>query len=89
MFPSDADGKILFSDVDYVDTWKALEKCVAKGLTKSIGLSNFNKKQIERLLSVASVKPVINQVKFYTKQMTVSITNASHNQLIIELIFNY
>nr|CAH7752801.1 unnamed protein product [Callosobruchus chinensis] len=46
----------------YVDTWKALEECVRKGLTKSIGLSNFNSKQIERVLSIATIKPVMDQV---------------------------
>lgn len=62
LFPKDSDGNILFSEVDYVDTWKALEKCQQKGLVKSIGISNFNKKQIERVLAIATVKPVINQV---------------------------
>lgn len=39
-----------------------MEKLVQKGLTKSIGLSNFNKKQIEDILDVAIIKPVNNQV---------------------------
>ncbi|XP_018320813.1 aldose reductase isoform X1 [Agrilus planipennis] len=63
LFPKDEQGNILFSNVDYVDTWKELEKAVQKGLVKSIGLSNFNRKQIERILNVATIKPVINQVE--------------------------
>lgn len=55
----------MFSDVDYVDTWKAVEETVKKGFAKSIGLSNFNKRQIERILDVATVRPVNNQVGFY------------------------
>lgn len=39
-----------------------MEECVRSGLTKSIGVSNFNKNQLERLLKSAKVKPVINQV---------------------------
>ncbi|KAJ8971640.1 hypothetical protein NQ314_000603 [Rhamnusium bicolor] len=62
-FPFDANGKIQFSDVDYVDTWNALEKCVNKGLTKSIGVSNFNKRQLERVLEISTIKPVVNQVE--------------------------
>lgn len=62
LFPVDANGKTLFSDVDYVDTWKAMEALVKKGLTKSIGISNFNKKQVDRLLENATIKPVTNQV---------------------------
>ncbi|XP_026331557.1 aldose reductase-like [Hyposmocoma kahamanoa] len=62
-FPSDADGKVQFSDVDYVDTWKALEPLVDEGLTKSIGVSNFNSKQLTRVLEIARIKPVTNQVE--------------------------
>lgn len=55
--------KIEPSDVDYVDTWKAMEKCVQLGYVKSIGVSNFNSKQIQRVLDVAKIKPVNNQVE--------------------------
>lgn len=63
LFPSDENGKIQFSDVDYVDTWKAMENVTKKGLAKSIGISNFNKRQIERLLEIATIQPVTNQVE--------------------------
>ncbi|CAL8077542.1 unnamed protein product [Orchesella dallaii] len=63
LFPKDAEGKFLYSDVDYVDTWKALEECVKQGLVKSIGISNFNSQQIERILSSATIKPAVLQVE--------------------------
>lgn len=63
LFPKDANDQTLYSDVDYVDTWKEMEKLVQAGLTKSIGLSNFNSKQVERVLAIATVKPVVNQVE--------------------------
>ncbi|XP_028172267.1 aldose reductase-like isoform X2 [Ostrinia furnacalis] len=63
LFPVDSEGKIQFSSVDFVDTWKALEPFVAEGLVKSLGISNFNKKQITRLLETATIKPVVNQVE--------------------------
>ncbi|XP_038221004.1 aldo-keto reductase family 1 member B1-like isoform X1 [Zerene cesonia] len=63
LFPADASGKIQFSDVDYVDTWKALEPLVGEGLVRSLGISNFNSKQIDRLLKSATIKPVVNQVE--------------------------
>jgi aldehyde reductase len=62
--PLDENGKFIASDVDYVDTWKEMEECVKLGLTKSIGLSNFNSEQIQRVLDIATVKPVVNQVLF-------------------------
>ncbi|CAD7083079.1 unnamed protein product [Hermetia illucens] len=63
MFPTDPSGEVKLSDVDYVDTWKAMEKLVGLGLTKSIGVSNFNSKQLTRLLSAATIKPVHNQIE--------------------------
>lgn len=50
------------SDVDILDTWRAMEKLVELGLTKSIGVSNFNSEQLSRLLANCTIKPVQNQV---------------------------
>lgn len=48
---------------DLIGTWKAMEELVDLGLTKSIGVSNFNISQIERICKIAKHKPVINQVE--------------------------
>lgn len=62
LFPTNPDGTIALSDVDYVDTWKVMEDVLSKGLTKNIGVSNFNSEQITRLLENTRIKPVTNQV---------------------------
>ncbi|KAK6635423.1 hypothetical protein RUM44_000674 [Polyplax serrata] len=61
--PRGPDGNVLFADYDYVDTWKQMEKCVELGLTKSIGLSNFNSVQVDRVVKAATIQPVMNQVE--------------------------
>uniref|UniRef100_A0A8D1FZS3 NADP-dependent oxidoreductase domain-containing protein n=1 Tax=Sus scrofa TaxID=9823 RepID=A0A8D1FZS3_PIG len=63
-FPTDENGKTLFDTVDLCRTWEALEKCKDAGLTKSIGVSNFNHQQLERILNKPGLKykPVCNQV---------------------------
>uniref|UniRef100_A0A3P8U7G0 alcohol dehydrogenase (NADP(+)) n=1 Tax=Amphiprion percula TaxID=161767 RepID=A0A3P8U7G0_AMPPE len=62
-FPRKEDGTLLYDDTDYKLTWAAMEKLVEKGLVRSIGLSNFNSRQIDDILSVASIKPTVLQVE--------------------------
>jgi len=65
MFPKDADGKIIYKDTDYLDTWKAMENAVKTGKIRSIGLSNFNLKQIERVVKNSNIKPAVLQVEVH------------------------
>ncbi|XP_063483758.1 aldo-keto reductase family 1 member A1 isoform X1 [Symphalangus syndactylus] len=62
-FPKNADGTICYDSTHYKETWKALEALVAKGLVRALGLSNFNSRQIDDILSVASVRPAVLQVE--------------------------
>lgn len=43
--------------------WKQLEGCAEKGLTKSIGVSNFSCQILCDLLSYAKIKPAVNQIE--------------------------
>uniref|UniRef100_A0A8C6JJD4 alcohol dehydrogenase (NADP(+)) n=2 Tax=Melopsittacus undulatus TaxID=13146 RepID=A0A8C6JJD4_MELUD len=63
LFPKNPDNTMRYDYTDYKDTWKAMEKLVEKGLVKAIGLSNFNSRQIDDILSVATVKPAVLQVE--------------------------
>jgi len=44
------------------EAWKEFEKLKEDGLSKSIGVSNFNLEQLQQLLKVAKVKPAVNQI---------------------------
>lgn len=57
------DGSLIFSDVDYLDTWKAMEKLLDNCIARSIGVSNFNEEQLKRLVENCKVLPVTNQVE--------------------------
>jgi diketogulonate reductase-like aldo/keto reductase len=62
-FPKNEDGTLKFDPISPVETYKAMENLVEKGLVKSIGISNFNSKQITDILEKCSIKPVVNQVE--------------------------
>lgn len=65
-------------DLDYVDlyllhwpepkyrqeAWKALEKILKDGKTRSIGVSNYYKDHLEELLNETDILPAVNQVEF-------------------------
>lgn len=65
LIPKDADGKVLKDDVDLRETWLAMECCKDAGLVRSIGVSNFNRRQLEMILKMPNLKykPVCNQVE--------------------------
>lgn len=49
----------------YRDTWKALEKLLAEGKARAIGVSNFLAHHLEDLMKSSSVIPAVNQVEFH------------------------
>ncbi|XP_077122948.1 aldo-keto reductase family 1 member C1-like isoform X3 [Ranitomeya variabilis] len=64
-FPTDGNGKLVFHNTDIRETWKAMEACRDAGLVRSIGVSNFNHRQLELILNMPGLKykPVCNQVE--------------------------
>ncbi|OBT88277.1 hypothetical protein VE02_02767 [Pseudogymnoascus sp. 03VT05] len=59
--------KEVYSDWDYVDTWREMQKLVETGKVKNIGVSNFGQKHLERLLADPSCKivPAVNQIELH------------------------
>lgn len=54
-----------------IEMYKALEDLQANGLVKHIGVSNFNRKQIDKLLKNCTILPYVNQIEnhiFYQRE---------------------
>ncbi|XP_045487421.1 aldo-keto reductase AKR2E4 isoform X3 [Pieris rapae] len=63
------DGNI--SQTDYVETWKGLENVKEANLTKSIGVSNFNLSQMQRLWERSRIKPAVLQIELDRKLVAI------------------
>ncbi|BCS23921.1 aldo/keto reductase [Aspergillus puulaauensis] len=62
-FPKTDKGGPDVVDTDYLDTYKAMEKLISTGKVKAIGVSNFSKAEMERLLENATVPPAVHQLE--------------------------
>jgi 2,5-diketo-D-gluconate reductase A len=52
-------------DGDYVSTWRTLEEFKKDGRARSIGVSNFQIKHLERLAAETEVVPAVNQIEVH------------------------
>ncbi|CAN2387173.1 aldo-keto reductase family 1 [Pristimantis euphronides] len=87
LVPVDENGKCLYENTDLRDTWEALEQCKDAGLVKSIGVSNFNRRQLELILNKPRLKhkPVCNQVEchIYLSQSKLLEFCKSHDIVLV------
>ena len=65
VFASDASGFLSLEEAPLSETWAGLEACVAKGMTKHIGVSNYSVKKLKALSSGAKIKPEVNQIELH------------------------
>ena len=67
-------------DVDYIETWKAMEEIYASGRCRAIGVSNFQAHHLRRLFSQAEVRPAVNQIEVhpYLTQEELRAFDADH-----------
>lgn len=49
----------------YLDTWQAMEQLKDDGLVRSLGVSNFLPKHLERLVTLGGTVPAVNQVELH------------------------
>lgn len=75
---------VLDLDTNPVSVWKEMEEQVKKGRTKSIGLSNFNEKQVLDIWENAQIKPSNLQIELhaYLQQNSLRQLCQMHNIII-------
>ena len=51
----------------YVESWKAFVRLQKEGRVRSIGVSNFNRDHLERIIGETAVTPSVNQIELHPK----------------------
>ena len=64
-FPTDDAGEIQTADVPLAATWRAMERLVADGQARALGVSNFERADLEPLLAEVEIPPAINQIRHH------------------------
>lgn len=67
----------------YVEAYRAMEKVLAEGRARAIGVSNFHQPHLEKLLEHTDVVPAVNQIEVHPgfNQDELRAFNASHGIL--------
>jgi 2,5-diketo-D-gluconate reductase A len=51
----------------YVESWKAFIRLQKEGRVRSIGVSNFNRDHLERIIAETGVTPAVNQIELHPR----------------------
>ena len=82
--PMENGRSLIDCSTDLIAVWKDMEKTVSLGLAKSIGVSNFNEKQILKIVTNAKIPPAVLQVEchVYFQQLKMREACKKHNTAI-------
>ncbi|KAJ5128321.1 Aldo/keto reductase [Penicillium atrosanguineum] len=64
-FPRDSGGKIIHGTTTFVDTWRAMASLTKTGKVKAIGVSNFSKGEIQKLITESDTVPAVHQMEVH------------------------
>ncbi|KRM86962.1 aldo/keto reductase [Lacticaseibacillus thailandensis] len=72
-------------DNENQDVWRAMQKIYASGRVKAIGVSNFNVHDLQNLLTMDGVAPMVDQIQYYVGYTEPDITSfAQQHDLLVE-----
>ncbi|KAL7062496.1 hypothetical protein AAHC03_0546 [Spirometra sp. Aus1] len=81
--PLNADGSVKLDNTDLLETWRAMEDLVNEGLCRAIGVSNFNRRQLKRILDNCTIKPAMLQVESHTHFPNVELIDFARSNGIL------
>lgn len=68
--------------------WPWMERLVEAGITKSIGVSNFTARQVQDVLDLCKVKPVVNQIELNPQNVKPEFVKYLRDNEIVPLAYS-
>jgi diketogulonate reductase-like aldo/keto reductase len=76
---------IHFPSGDCANAWKAMEEFQKSGKAKAIGVSNFKKSDLQKILQVATITPAVNQFELNVLNVDQdTIDYSTKNKIVVE-----
>src|SRR5436190_2863286 len=63
--------------------WEGMQRARERGLTRSIGVSNFSVEELDQLVAVARVAPAVNQIQFNPFRNRAALVDACRSHGIV------
>ncbi|KAI5642655.1 aldo/keto reductase family domain-containing protein [Phthorimaea operculella] len=76
------------ANIDYLDTWKGMEEAKKLGLAKSIGISNFDVGQVDRLVANSEIKPAVNEIEIHPTLTQEALVDHCHKLGIVVMAYS-
>lgn len=87
-WPIGLDDDYTPTNTDFMETWRAMEDAVEAGYAKSIGLSNFNKQQVKRVIDEGNIKPAVLQIEIHPQLVQEELVQYARAQDIVVMGFS-
>jgi diketogulonate reductase-like aldo/keto reductase len=68
--------------------WPGMEAAVEAGLTKGIGISNFDASEIQELLKVSQIQPAVNQIQFSPFEFRRALVEAGEDAGVVSQAYS-
>ncbi|KAJ2363118.1 hypothetical protein IW150_006826, partial [Coemansia sp. RSA 2607] len=75
-FPTSVDD---LDNVPIMDTWRAMEALVDSGKVRAIGVSNFSKSVLEKMISQCRIVPAVNQIEIHPYNQSHELVKFCHD----------
>lgn len=86
-YEENEDGKAIPVKIPNHKTWADMEALVKAGLTKSIGVSNFNVQSLMDMMAYCEIKPVCNQIELHPYLVQEDLVQYMKDNEIIPVAF--